>query len=185
MRVIPGQGRPVRASWLLAGGLFAAVLTLISFFYTAQWYRAGSDNRLLVAIAAEVAANHLKLEPLQVEGAELAPVLAYFTELDFQPVTGPRPVARGATLLGGRYCTIQGVTAAQLRYRAPDGTLSTWYEGTLTGLPLTSIDLWLTSWRDSARVPPNPMRYTTLSRRPSSSCSRLSPVEPLVEAAFL
>ena len=105
----------------------------------AQWYRAGSDNRLLVAIAAEVAANHLKLEPLQVEGAELAPVLAYFTELDFQPVTGPRPVARGATLLGGRYCTIQGVTAAQLRYRAPDGTLSTWYEGTLPPRQLAAL----------------------------------------------
>ena len=37
-------GRPVRGSWLLAGGLFAAALTLISFFYTAQWYRAGGDE---------------------------------------------------------------------------------------------------------------------------------------------
>ena len=132
-------GRPVRGSWLLAGGLFAAALTLISFFYTAQWYRAGSDNRLLVAIAEEVAANHLKLKPLEVEGTELAPVLAYFTELDFQPVTSPRLGARGATLLGGRYCTIQGVTAAQLRYRAPDGTLSTWYEGTLPARQLAAL----------------------------------------------
>ncbi len=132
-------GRPVRGSWLLAGGLFAAALTLISFFYTAQWYRAGSDNRLLVAIAEEVAANHLKLKPLEVVGTELRPVLAYFTELDFQPVTSPRLGGRGETLLGGRYCTIQGVTAAQLRYRAPDGTLSSWYEGTLPPRQLAAI----------------------------------------------
>jgi hypothetical protein len=42
-------------------------------------------------------------------------------------------------LLGGRYCTIQGITAAQLRYRAPDGTLSTWYEGTLPPRQLAAV----------------------------------------------
>ena len=132
-------GRPVRASWLLAGGVFAAVLTLVSFFYTAQWYRAGSENRLLVSIAEEVATNHLKLKPLEVEGRELGPVLAYFDQLDFQLVQSPRLGGSGEVLLGGRYCSLQGVTAAQLRYRAPDGSLSTWYEGTLPGGQLAAL----------------------------------------------
>ncbi len=132
-------GRPVRASWLLAGGLFAAALTLISFFYTAQWYRAGADNRLLVRIAEEVALAHLAREPLEVEGGELAPVLGFFRELGFQPVASARLGAPGETLLGGRYGSIQGVAAAQLRYQAPDGTLSTWYEGTLPPRQLAAI----------------------------------------------
>jgi anti-sigma factor RsiW len=133
------SGRPVRASWLLAGGLFAAALTLISFFYTAQWYRAGAENRLLVAIAEEVAAHHLELEPLEVEGDSLDAVLAYFTELDFQLVPSPRLGGVGGTLMGGRYCSIQGEAAAELRYRAQDGTLSTWYEGTLAPEQLAAL----------------------------------------------
>ena len=54
-----------------------------------------------------------------------------------------------------------------------------------TGLPLTAIDLWLTSWRASARVAAKPMRYTTLSSRHSSSFSRFSPVAPALRAASL
>jgi hypothetical protein len=132
-------GRPVRASWLLAGGLFAATLTLISFFYTAQWYRAGAENRLLVAIAEEIAASHLEPRPREVEGPTLDAVLAYFTELDFQPVSSPRLGGPGDTLLGGRYCSIQGVSAVQLQYRSPEGTVSTWYEGTMAAHQLAAL----------------------------------------------
>jgi hypothetical protein len=124
-------GRPVRASWLLAGGLFAATLTLISFFYTAQWYRAGAENRLLVAIAEEIADHHLEPSSPEVEAPTLDAVLAYFTGLGFRPVATPRLGGAGETLLGGRYCSIQGVPAAQLRYRTPGGSLVTRYEGTL------------------------------------------------------
>lgn len=132
-------GRAVRGGWLLAGGIAALLLTFISFFYTAQWYQAGSNNRLRLAIAEEVAANHLKLKPLEVEAAELGTVLAYFTELDFQLVPSPRLGAAEDSLLGGRYCSIQGITAAQLRYRASDGTLSTWYEATLPPRRLVAV----------------------------------------------
>ena len=59
-----------------------------------------------------------------------------------------------------------------------------WYEGTLTAVPFTSIALCETSWRASARVAAKPMRYTTLSRRPSRKRSRFSPVEPGRPAAF-
>lgn len=124
-------GRPVRASWLLAGGLFAAALTLVSFLYTAQWYRAGADHRLLVAMAEEVAGHHLEPRRLEVEDQTLDAVLAHFTSPEFRPVASPRLGGPGDTLLGGRAAIIQGVPAVELRYRAPDGSLSSWYEAAL------------------------------------------------------
>src|SRR5690606_4953762 len=61
----------------------------------------------------------------------------------------------------------------------------TWYDGRLTGLPLTSTPRCETSWRADGRVTAKPMRYTTLSRRVSSSCRRFSPVLPFRVEAFL
>jgi hypothetical protein len=67
-------------------------------------------------------------------------VLGYFTDLDFQLLASPRITANsGDRLLGGRYCTIQGIDAAQLRVAASDGTLSTWYEATLPADELKRI----------------------------------------------
>jgi hypothetical protein len=87
---------------------------------------------LLEAIAIEVADNHLKLKPLEIESADLRSVLGYFEDLDFQLQASPRITGNpGDQLLGGRYCTIQGIDAAQLRVIAADGVLSTWYEATL------------------------------------------------------
>jgi len=124
-------GRPVKASWLQFGAVAAVVLTLISVWFTGQWYNVRESNRLMVAIAEEVAANHLKLKPLEIQGNELGTVFAYFGDLDFQLVQTPRLGRGDEALLGGRYCSIQGISAAQLRFQGADGRLSTWYEGTL------------------------------------------------------
>ena len=83
------------------------------------------------AIALEVVKNHLKLKPLDVEAQSMDELRAFFTQLDFAPVDSNVLETRfGLTRqlrLGGRYCSIKGVTAAQLRYRSGDGT-STLYE---------------------------------------------------------
>ena len=49
--------------------------------------------------------------------------------------------------------------------------------------PLTVKCPWRTSWRASARDVAKPSRYTTLSRRRSSSTSRFSPVRPFMCSA--
>lgn len=131
--------RPVRAGWLQFGAAAAIVLTLISVWFTGQWYAAREGNRLMVAIADEVAANHLKLKPLEVEGSDLDSVFGYFRDLDFRLVATPRLGGIDRELLGGRYCSIQGIAAAQLRYREPDGDLSTWYEGMLPSAQLSLL----------------------------------------------
>ncbi len=82
-------------------------------------------------IALEVVKNHLKLKPLDVEAQSMDELQAFFTQLDFAPVDSTVLETRFGLSrqlrLGGRYCSIKGVTAAQLRYRAGEGT-STLYE---------------------------------------------------------
>ena len=80
-----------------------------------------------IAVAEEVAINHLKRRPLEVRGDRLAALAGYFDALGFRLVDTRRP-ALGAQLLGGRYCSVQGVTAAQLRRRDPAGRTQTLYQ---------------------------------------------------------
>ncbi|WP_420590224.1 hypothetical protein [Bacterioplanoides sp.] len=81
-------------------------------------------NNYSEEIAYEVVKNHLKLKPLDVQTNTMADIQGYFTQLDFSPA---RSSLLETTLklpekfmLGGRYCSIKGVTAAQLRYRKND-----------------------------------------------------------------
>jgi anti-sigma factor RsiW len=130
-----------KPAWLRAPAAAAAMIVLaIGGLFSTQVYQSHQDQVLLQSIAEEVADNHLKLKPLEVQGDDLPSVLGYFTDLDFQLLASPRITANsGDRLLGGRYCTIQGIDAAQLRVAASDGTLSTWYEATLPADELKRI----------------------------------------------
>lgn len=79
-------------------------------------------------IAEEVAKNHLKMKPLEIETQSMAGIERYFTALDFSPINSRQFALSRGQLLGGRYCSIQGVTAAQLRYRDEQGRKITLYE---------------------------------------------------------
>ncbi len=80
-------------------------------------------------IANEVAGNHIKLKPLEISSNNMDDIRDYFTQLDFRPV---KPLALSSfeqTLTGGRYCSIQGVTAAQLRMQdQQSGNLQSLYQ---------------------------------------------------------
>ena len=130
-----------KPAWLRLPAVAAAVVVLaIGGVIGTQVYQSHQDQVLLQAIAVEVADNHLKLKPLEVEGSDLPSVLGYFTDLDFQLLASPRITGNaGDRLLGGRYCSIQSIDAAQLRVVAVDGTLSTWYEATLPAGKLRRI----------------------------------------------
>lgn len=73
---------------------------------------------IIQRIADEVASNHLKMKPLQVEATEMATVQNYFNQLSFAPEhTQSFANNTQIALAGGRYCSIQGTKAAQLRYK--------------------------------------------------------------------
>ncbi len=122
---------PERPTWRRRAALLAAsaalLLAVLAWWPGALVEQPDSGT----AIAHEVVENHLKLKPLDIQTGSMKELQAYFTQLDFRPAiptlpsTGPDP-ARNA-LLGGRYCSVKGVTAAQLRY-SDAGGLSTLYE---------------------------------------------------------
>lgn len=79
-------------------------------------------------IANEVALNHLRQRPLEIQGADVASLQPYFGELDFRLVQTSYGIPAGSQMLGGRYCSIQDVTAAQLRLRDDAGRMRTLYQ---------------------------------------------------------
>lgn len=115
------RGRAV-FGWSLAASAAIAVLAVL------LWHPPASDRERQRTIAEEVVVNHLYMKPLEVESAEFGPVRDYFTALDFVPRESLLMSDSAADLTGGRYCTILGVAAAQLRLVDTAGGVQSLYE---------------------------------------------------------
>ncbi len=117
----PAKRKP---AWLVGA---VACLVVIAFF---GWQY--SNQQTMRAIALEVAENHLKLKPMDVETQSMGEIRQYFIQLDFAPTRSSLLETQYALsdqrMIGGRYCSVKGVTAAQLRYRGTDNELRTFYE---------------------------------------------------------
>lgn len=79
-------------------------------------------------IAAEVVANHLKREPLEIKGTALADIRGHFQGLGFALVESTLADISATTLVGGRYCSVRGVAAAQLRLKDAEQRFETLYQ---------------------------------------------------------
>ena len=79
-------------------------------------------------IADEVAMNHINMKPLEIDAQRIEPLREYFTELNFSIVKSNLFSKQNYQMLGGRYCSIQGVIAAQIRYQTDIGNKVTLYE---------------------------------------------------------
>lgn len=115
----------------LGGAWFAAVVASCAavtvLVLSVVWPRIDTME-MAQRIADEVARNHLSAKPLEVRTDSLAEVRRYFDKLDFAPVQSER-AGTGLALLGGRYCSLRGLSAAQLRMRdVRTGTTETLYE---------------------------------------------------------
>ncbi|NRB37598.1 MAG: hypothetical protein HRU20_03915 [Pseudomonadales bacterium] len=100
----------------MAASIFCFVFTL-GLWFKAIGPGAVTSDQMVEAIAMEVSKNHLKMKPLEVSSDDFSSVRDYFSELDFSPTRSDYFLADAGPMLGGRYCSIQGVTAAQLRYQ--------------------------------------------------------------------
>ncbi len=96
---------------------FFAATILAGFLLFSFWGPLmNSPDALVLEIAEEVTLNHKKLKPLEILGASVVEVSGYFTALDFLPISS-RLITSSLQFAGGRYCSIKGSTAAQLRYQ--------------------------------------------------------------------
>lgn len=91
-----------------------------------------TQQQMVAAIADEVAKNHIKMKPLDINSNHFQEVQGYFTQLDFLP-SASQHFNQSATqvvdhLLGGRYCSIRSITAAQLRFGDNEQNRTTLYQ---------------------------------------------------------
>ncbi|MEM7015903.1 MAG: hypothetical protein AAF512_01030 [Pseudomonadota bacterium] len=111
--------------WL--SGIAASLLCLI--LAAGGYYKYQQNNHLLIeSIAREVITNHHKMKPLEVAGQRINEIAGYFDKLDFAPAHTALVHALQKDLIGGRYCSIQGETALQLRMRDGQNVFSTLFE---------------------------------------------------------
>lgn len=106
----------------------ASILILITVSLS-HLFLSNTDNKeISVAIAEEVAKNHIKRKPLEITSNKFSDVSAYFTELEFSPAPSQLFASNNYIMQGGRYCSIKSVSAAQLRYTNQQGEAVTLYE---------------------------------------------------------
>lgn len=118
-----------RRRWsLVAACCFVCMAALGSWRYVG--YGLEGESNTVALIANELASNHIKLKPLDIEAAQFSTLQGFFTLVDFVPRASRFVIEQGMsnTLLGGRYCSIQGNSATQLRYRDAVGRASTVYQ---------------------------------------------------------
>jgi hypothetical protein len=110
--------------WLIAS---VAAVILVTVFSLKNFLHQERD--MVQLIASEVVANHLHLKPLEVNTATIDGIQQYFTQLTFKPIKTVQVPDLSEKLLGGRYCSLQGISAAQLRLKNKNSaTLNTLYE---------------------------------------------------------
>lgn len=116
--------QPQKKRW--RGALSMAASLLIGFLiaYNVNW----QQHDTAWEIADEAAMNHLLQRPLEVSGSELDDLRGYFRELQFSLLQPNRLQGQALALAGGRYCSVKGVTAAQLRLLDRQGNPSTLYQ---------------------------------------------------------
>ena len=118
----------------------AAVIALAAYFAIPSDYR--SINEI---VSNEVATNHLKqLEP-EILTSDYQELQAAFAKLDFSIIPAKKFLLDNFVLVGGRYCTLCGEIAAQLR-------LVNKTTGEPCLLYISKLDELLTNIRDDTSV---------------------------------
>ncbi len=110
-------------------GIAAAVVAVAAFAWSVAQHRVPMPSvEVHQHIADEVATNHVKLKPLEVSADDMSEVREFFGPLGFELVESSLFEETPWRMMGGRFCTIRGEAAAQLRMRGPHGRVQTVYQ---------------------------------------------------------
>lgn len=125
--------RPYR--WATVAAMFIVVISNVLYF--GMFPQLALDQR----IGSEVAKNHINLKPLEIQTSSIQAIRNFLTELEFSPIESTLLKGGSKSLIGARYCSIQGITAAQLRLKdSKTGQVQSLYQTVydpkvFTGLP--------------------------------------------------
>lgn len=115
--IIKGKQPPQKYSRQIWTGFAGIAIAVLVVFISAL--PSNQSIEMPQLIANEVVRNHLKLKPLEISTNSLDDIRSHFTKLKFSPISSLNIPSSGQ-LLGGRYCSIQGYKAAQLRIKNPE-----------------------------------------------------------------
>lgn len=113
---------PASQTWAKLSKPFAiaaSILVLVTGVFLGALTALQKPEPILQAIAEEVVYNHLKQMPMEVTTSSITGIRDYFEKLNFVPNQSSYISSLDLNLEGGRYCSIQGITAAQLRLQSP------------------------------------------------------------------
>jgi len=112
--------------WTFAGMSTAIVCLLILNFSFTQPFNTSDET--YQRLAAEVMTNHLHMKMLDVETDSMSELQSQLENLNFIPQFSQLVRDKQITLLGGRYCTLQGLVATQLHFKTVSGEVMTQYQ---------------------------------------------------------
>lgn len=106
-------------------GIAATLFLAISLVITLNL---DSSASLGERVADEIAMNHLRNLAVEYSSGDINKISAAMTELGFSLRQPASSALAGLTLIGARYCSIQGQIAAQLKYQDQDKKITTLYQ---------------------------------------------------------
>lgn len=110
---------PSRRRWL---GIAASMsLVSVAGIFGASLISVGNNAH---AMAEEIAFNHLRPTPLDIESSSLDELRRTFSRLGFNLLDAAEVEEVPGELLGGRFCSVSSVPAARLTYLSAEGPIS-------------------------------------------------------------
>jgi len=119
------EKRNARITMVLATCLAASLLVALTLFIVLQ---SNASMNLNERAAHEIAMNHLKDLEAEYTSDDLETISGQMAKLGFVLRQPEQVDLAGLTLIGARYCSIQGEIAALLKYRNRDGESVTLYQ---------------------------------------------------------
>ncbi len=126
----PGaKGINWKRRWVMQRNVSVAASLLLAVVILFQWMKvAPTQQQLVSSIAQEIAINHQKQFSSDFSEVSYAALNQVMIKLDFKLIDPERLKVNGFEILGGRYCSLSGHIAAQVRLKNSDGEIFTLYQ---------------------------------------------------------
>jgi len=132
LRVAGSTHDTIGSQWLKLSKLSTVVALVASLMLTVSLFIYYPTKKIEELVYKEVAMNHNKQLDVEFNDKDYHTLTQAMTKLEF-PLVEPHRIGDNYSLIGGRYCSIQGALAAQLKVKnTTTGNLDTLYIAPLT-----------------------------------------------------